>query len=88
MVQLKIRSDAAEEDKNVFEKFMAGEWVDSEAIQKALGMTFAECFRMFDFARTAAWWSIVGKTEEERARNGQKIVTQFRLKPEQMQKHI
>lgn len=88
MVQLKITKGATEEDKKVFEKFMTGEWVDSEAIQKALGLTFAECFRMFDFARTAVWWSIAGKTAEERARNGQKIVTQFRLKPEQMQKHI
>ena len=35
---------------------------------------------MFDFSRTAEWWAIVGETEEERARNGQKITTRFRLK--------
>lgn len=60
--------------------FLSGEWVESEKVQKALGMSFNECFSKFDFSRTAEWWSIVGKTEEERARNGQKITTCFRLK--------
>lgn len=45
-----------------------------------MGLSFNECFSLFDFSRTAEWWSIVGDTEEERAREGQKIVTKFRLK--------
>ena len=36
MIQLKITNDATEEDKKVLRKFMTGEWVDSEAIQKLL----------------------------------------------------
>lgn len=63
--------------------FLRGEWVDSVIIQEITGMTFSECYSAFDVSRTAEWWSIVGKTEEERNRNGQKIVVQFKLKPEQ-----
>lgn len=60
--------------------FLRNEWVDSEKVQEMTGMTFSECFSAFDFSRTAEWWSIIGKTEEERQRNGQCIVTKFRLK--------
>ena len=64
----------------IMRKLLSGEWVDSDKVQDVLRMSFNECFALFDFSRTAEWWSCVGKTEEERARNGQKIVTKFRLK--------
>ena len=61
-------------------ELLAMEWVESDKVQRALGMSFAECFAMFDFARVAEWWSVVGKTPEERARNGQKVTILFRIK--------
>lgn len=60
--------------------FLSGDWVESEKVQELTGMTFSECFSAFDFSRTAEWWSVVGKTEEERQLNGQKITNLFRLK--------
>lgn len=60
--------------------FLAGEWVESGKVQKMLGMSFKECFSEFEFSRVANWWSIVGKTEEERQREGQKVETFFKLK--------
>lgn len=65
--------------KDVME-FLRGNWVDSEKVQGFLKMSFDDCYRTFDFSRTAEWWSIVGKTEEERSWQGQKIVCRFRLK--------
>ena len=67
-------------DRNVLKDLLAGKWVETEKVQNAFGMTFKECFEIFEFSRTAEWWSIVGKTEEERQRNGQKISTCFRVK--------
>lgn len=61
-------------------RFLAGEWCDCEKVQDALGMDFKQCFAVFDFCRTAEWWSIAGKTEEEKKRQGQKIVTCFKIK--------
>lgn len=65
------------------ENFVGGEneCADSHKVQKALGMGFKECLSIFDFVRTAEWWSIAGKTEEERQRNGQRIATYFRKMP-------
>lgn len=60
--------------------FLSGDWVESEKVQELTGMTFSECFSAFDFSRTAEWWSVVGKTEEERHLNGQKVTNLFRLK--------
>lgn len=60
--------------------FLSGDWVESEKVQELTGMTFSECFSAFDFSRTAEWWSVVGETEEERQRNGQKVTNLFRLK--------
>ena len=60
--------------------FLSGDWVESEKVQELTGMTFFECFSAFDFSRTAEWWSVVGKTEEERQLSGQKITNLFRLK--------
>ena len=60
--------------------FLNGSWVESEKVQELTGMTFSECFSAFAFSRTAEWWSVVGKTEEERHLNGQKVTNLFRLK--------
>ena len=57
-----------------------GKWVECEKVQRALGMSFSECFALFAFSRSAEWWSVVGNTAEERAREGQKVTTCFRLK--------
>lgn len=64
-------------------RFLLGEWVECEIVEKVLGMTFKQCFAVFEFSRTAEWWSVVGKTEEERKREGQKITTYFRIKREE-----
>jgi hypothetical protein len=66
--------------KEVTQSFIDGEWVESNLVQEMLGFTFKECFTLFDFSRTAEWWGIVGKTEEERAREGQKITCYFKRK--------
>lgn len=57
-----------------------GEWVLASEVQQALGLTFEECIKRFDFSRTAEWWSVVGETKEERSRDGQKVVCKFRKK--------
>lgn len=67
-------------DMETVRDLLEGKWVDTDKVQKALGMSFTECFSIFDFSREASWWSIVGKTEEERAREGQCVVTRFRVK--------
>ncbi len=64
----------------VLESLFSGEWVNSDDVQKALYLDFSSCFKLFEFSRTAEWLSIVGETPEERAREGQKIVTKFRIK--------
>ena len=33
-----------------------------------------QCFAVFDFCRTAEWWSIAGKTEEERSGKGRRLL--------------
>ena len=71
-----------ESDKDIL-GFLKGEWCEAEKVQKALGMTFEQCFKVFAFSRTAEWWSMAGKTEEERKREGQKITCYFRKKGEQ-----
>ena len=77
-----IKEASTSDDMTTIMELLSGKWVDSNRVQKALGMDFSECFAMFDFARTAEWWSLVGKTKEERARNGQKVSTYFRVKIE------
>lgn len=61
-------------------KLKCGEWVSADDVQQALGLSFKECMEQFDFSRTAEWWSVVGETEEERSRNGQKVTCYFRKK--------
>ncbi|AVM69741.1 hypothetical protein C3V36_11120 [Lachnospiraceae bacterium oral taxon 500] len=70
--------------KETLKEFFAGNWVDSDRLQLATGLSFIECYSMFDFSRDAVWWSVAGKTEEERAREGQCITTKFRLRPERI----
>lgn len=60
----------------------SGKWVESEKVQKILSLTFKECFCVLEFCRTAEWWSVAGTTEEEKKRNGQKVVCYFRLPAE------
>ena len=66
--------------EEVLSRLSSGEWVETGLVCDALGITFSEGFRRFDVCRTAEWWSLVGCTEEERSRHGQKITTYFRLK--------
>lgn len=54
-----------------------GFWVPTEYVEFALNLTTHQCMRIFDFARTAEWWSICGKTPEERRLNGQCITTYY-----------
>ena len=79
---MSLQALAAEQmrDSETLKRLLDGEWVETEAVEKALGISFVDGLRRFDFSRTAEWWSIAGKTDEERARNGQKITTCFRLK--------
>ena len=77
-----IRNISNEFDTETLKSFVLGEWVESEKVQEFLGLSFSECYRLFDIHRTAEWWSIVGKTDEERNREGQKVTCYFRLKRE------
>ncbi len=74
----------AAENIKALKALIFGEWVDTDIIERALGISFSEGLKRFDFSRTAEWCSIAGKTEEERKKNGQIITTKFCLKnPEQ-----
>lgn len=50
-----------------------GEYVDTDKIEKLLGINFSEGLKRFDFSRTVEWNSA--------PLNGQKITTKFKLKP-------
>ena len=60
-------------------KFLSGERVEAESLVAATGWSFEQCYKRFELSRVAEWWSIVGKTDEERNRNGQKITCYFCL---------
>lgn len=60
------------EDNDTMRRLLFGEWVDSELVERALGLTFAECMKHFELARTASWNSP--------PKNGQRIETLFRLR--------
>lgn len=70
----------AAENQATIKELLSGDWVESKRVETALGMTFKECFSLFEFSRTVEWWSFVGETSEERARNGQKITCYFKLR--------
>ena len=52
-------------------KLLQGQWVDTQAVQEAMDIDFAEGMRMFDFGRTVKW--------NKAPLNGQKVLTKFRL---------
>ena len=52
-------------------KLLNGEWADTDAVQEALGISFSEGMKMFDFGRMVAW--------NRPPLNGQRIVTKFRI---------
>jgi len=60
--------------------FFKGEWCDTQAVCDRLNIPFEIAITMFDFSSTVEWWSMIGKTDEERKRNGQKVTTQFRIR--------
>lgn len=70
--QLKAKSE-------VLLKFLSGKRVEAETLVGATGWSFEQCCKRFELNRVAEWWSVVGKTDEERSRNGQKITCYFRL---------
>lgn len=59
-------------------KLFNNEWIDTEEVEKALGIDFSTGIQLFDFSRTAVW--------NPAPLNGQNITTQFRLKNKQ-EKH-
>ncbi len=69
-----------DEIRGVIKDLVSGKWVECEKVQRALNLSFEECFSLFEFSRVASWWSVVGKTEEEKQRNGQKVDTYFRIR--------
>lgn len=78
-VRMKIQEIPVAYDKEIL-AFFKGEWCEAEKVQNALGMTFEQCLGVFDFSRSAEWWSMVGKNKEEKGRNGQKIIAYFRIR--------
>lgn len=71
--------DTLVEFKEVTQQLAAGEWVEASRVQEALGFSFNQCLKCFTHSRISEWWSVVGKTPEERAREGQKIVNYFKI---------
>ena len=63
--------DYIKKDRDTLRKLIAGEWVDCEAVQRALDITFSQGLKMFDFGRMVAW--------NKQPKNGQFIVTKFRI---------
>ena len=61
-----------DERDQVLKDFFSGKWVDTDLIEKYLGITFKEGFKLFDFSRTAEW--------NPPPLNGQRIETFFRIK--------
>lgn len=57
-------------------KMVLGEWVDCNLIEAALGITFREGLRLFDFGRQVAW--------NKPPKNGQYVITKFRLDPDKI----
>lgn len=69
----RVQQDYVEltEKYETLRKLLQGQWVDTQAVQDALEIDFAEGMRMFDFGRTVKW--------NKAPLNGQKVVTKFRL---------
>lgn len=56
----------------VLERLLAGEWIDTDDIEKYFNIDFATGWKLFEFSRTAEW--------NPAPLNGQKIAMKFRLK--------
>lgn len=69
---------------SVAERLTNHEWIKDEDLQNVTGLGFCELNRYFDLDRRAEWWSIVGKTEEERRREGQRITCRFRMRQDEL----
>ena len=65
---------SAKEKLDTLQRLLNGEWVDTQDVEAALGITFREGLKRFEFSREASWnpWPL----------NGQRITTKFRLKEE------
>ena len=37
------------------EKWNNNEWIEADIVQNHFGLTFSECFKEFEFCRTAEW---------------------------------
>ena len=64
--------DELKDENDVLKQLILGEWVDCEAVQKALGIDFATGTRMFEFTRMG--------DGNIRPLNGKRAVTKCRLK--------
>lgn len=77
-------------DIEALQEFLLGKWVSFDRLQNALGKdnfieVQARLYSQTERSRTAEWWSIVGKTEAERRRYGQKITNFLRLKGDEVE---
>lgn len=72
----KSEFDYIKQDRDTLRKLIVGEWVDCEAVQRALDITFSQGLKMFDFGRQVAW--------NKAPNNGQYVVTKFRLDPDKI----
>ena len=52
-------------------QLLEGRWVPTEDVQDALGITFADGIKMFEFGRISKW--------NRAPLNGQRVITKFRL---------
>ena len=69
----RVQQDYTElaEKYETLRKLLQGQWVDTQAVQEALDIDFAEGMRLFDFGRIVKW--------NKAPLNGQKVITKFRL---------
>lgn len=56
------------------DKFLEGEWEDTDVVCRALHISFSQGMEMFEFSRTVEW--------NPAPLNGQKITTKFKLRRE------
>lgn len=75
-VVIQTEYDQVKKDRDTLRKLVVGEWVDCDAVEKALAITFRQGLKLFDFGRQVAW--------NKAPKNGQYIVTKFRLDPEKI----
>lgn len=66
-----LGSHLTKEDQQELLKFVSGEFVESNVLQRLLGISFEECMTRFVFARTAKW--------NKAPLNGQEIINYFKI---------